>query len=150
MIGVGTRQGDDAAGLEVAEILSRQALPAGITVRLCERPGADLIGEMEGAEAVVIVDGTRSGRSPGTVRRVRPGEIAAGSTLSTHAMGVREALGLASALGRGPARVEIVGIEAGGAREGELSAAVRASLPLAVATVRAAIDEIASGTPRLP
>ena len=150
MIGVGTRQGDDAAGLAVADLLSRQPLPAGVSVALCERPGADLIDEMEGTDAVVIVDGTRSGRSPGTVRRVRPEEIAAGSALSTHAMGVREALGLAEALGRRPARVEIVGIEAGDAREGELSAAVRASLPLAVASVRAAIDEITSGTPRLP
>ena len=144
VIGIGTRRGDDAAGIAVAEILAGQALPAGVTVRICERPGAELIDEMDGADAVVLVDGTRSDHPAGTVRRIRPGEIAAGPVLSTHAMGVREALGLASALGREPARVEIVGIETGDVREGDLSPPVRDALPLAIATVRAVIEEMAS------
>lgn len=148
VIGVGTRRGDDAAGIAVAEILARQALPAGVTVRICERPGADLLDEMDGVDAVVLVDGTRSDHPAGTVRRVRPGEIAAGPALSTHAMGVHEALGLAEALGRLPARVEIVGIEAGDAREGDLSPPVRDALPLAIATVRAVIEETASAGAR--
>jgi hydrogenase maturation protease len=100
---------------------------------------------MAGADAVVIVDGTRSGRAAGTVRRIGRDEFTAGRALSSHALGVREALGLAEALGRLPGRVEIIGIEAGDAREGDLSVPIRDALPLAVAAVRGAIEELARG-----
>ena len=143
VIGVGTRQGDDAAGLLVAEALAAGALPPGVVVRTCDRPGADLLGEMEGADAVVIIDATRSGRAPGTVFRVAPEEMAGGRSLSSHALGAREALALAEALGRSPARVEIVGIEAGGATRGDLSDPVRASLAEAGSLVRVMIGEMA-------
>jgi len=143
VIGVGTRRGDDAAGLLVAEALAAGALPPGVIVRTCERPGADLLGEMKGADAVVIVDATRSGRAPGTVFRVAPEEMVQGRSLSSHALGVREALALAEALGRRPARVALVGIEAGGATRGDLSDPVRASLAEAGTLVRVMIDEMA-------
>jgi hydrogenase maturation protease len=143
VIGVGTRRGDDAAGLVVAEALAAGALPPHVVVRTCERPGADLLDALEGADAVVIIDATHSGRAPGTVRRVEPEEMARAQTLSSHALGVREVLALAEALGRRPPRVELVGIEAGSAGGDDLSDPVRASLAETLALVRALVDEIA-------
>lgn len=128
VIGVGTRRGDDAAGLLAAERLAGSMLPRGVSVSLCERPGSDLVDALEGADAVVLVDATCSGRPPGTVRRLSADELAPDRGVSSHALGVAEALALAEALGRRPARVEVIGIEAGASRDGGPSPAVQGAV----------------------
>jgi hydrogenase maturation protease len=111
VIGVGSRQGDDAAGLVVAERLAQRGLPQETCVTSCERP-LDLLPWLARADTVVLVDAVRSGARPGTVHRLRAGDLRAGDRLSSHALGVAEVLALAAALGQCRARVEIVGIEA--------------------------------------
>lgn len=134
MIGVGTRHGDDAAGLRVVHALSQVGLPEGVQVVTCER-GADLLEALGEARDVVIVDAMRSGSVPGTVRRIPAEALRSYAGLSTHAIGVSEALSLVRALGRAPARIEVIGIESGAAAYGELSSEVEAGVSEASALV---------------
>lgn len=140
MIAVGRRDGDDAAGLAVADRLIESGVPAGVRVVSCERPIPDLVELLRGGESVVLVDAVRSASPPGSVQRARLEDLAASPSLSSHGIGVREALALATALGRGPRRVEIVGIEAGAVRGDSLSKPVRGGVSEATALVRRVID----------
>jgi hydrogenase maturation protease len=106
VIGVGSRwAGDDAAGLAVAR-----------RVGGCELGGdpASLLDAWAGADHVVVVDAAASGAPPGTIRHfdARAGRLPARlMRCSTHALGVAEAIELARALGRLPARLEVYAIE---------------------------------------
>jgi hydrogenase maturation protease len=137
VIGCGNADaGDDAVG-----ILAVRA--AGDALRAL--PGVEVVDEaapmavvhlLEGADAAVVVDAIRTpggGRSPGTVIRAEagpeglPAEIR--SSLSSHGLGVAEAVGLAVALGPAP-HVVVLGVEAGQAEPGGgLSEAVREAMP---------------------
>lgn len=104
---------DDGAGLAAARRL-RDTLSG--DVRVLEREGdlASLLDDWHGADTVVIVDATSSGSGPGTIRRYDAHDRplpAVFSRSSTHSFGVAEAVELARALGRLPARVVVFGIE---------------------------------------
>ena len=142
VIGVGTRRGDDAAGLEAAGRLARGPLPPGVEVVTCERPAPDLVEALAGVDAAVVLDATRSGGPPGLVRRVALEEIRRAAALSSHGLGVGDALALAEALGHAPARLALLGIEAGDAEGEELSPAVRQGVEEAAARVRALLEEM--------
>jgi hydrogenase maturation protease len=144
VIGVGTERGDDAAGLRVAERLRRATLPPGTTVYACERPSADLLDAFGRGDTLILVDAMRSGRAPGTVRRIDPADLAPAHALSSHGLGPTEALALAGALRRGPARVELVGIEAGEGQEGAMSPAVHRAVEEAAELVEALLGELAA------
>ena len=104
---------DDAAGLAAATRL-RRTLPGDVQVIVKQGDLASLLDDWQGAELVVIVDATASGSTPGTIRRYDAHERplpSAWSRSSTHAFGVAEAVELARALGRLPARVVVFGIE---------------------------------------
>lgn len=128
--------GDDAAGLlAVAEARPElEALP-GVEVVPKASP-LEVVHLLDDADAVVVVDAIRTpgrGRDPGTVVRAEagpdglPAEIR--SSLSSHGLGVAEAIALAAAIGPAP-RVTVLGVEAGATAAGEsLSEAVRAALP---------------------
>jgi hydrogenase maturation protease len=146
VIGVGTRRGDDAAGLAVAERLALGELPQGVQVVRCERP-LDLVERLRGADAVVLVDAVRSGAAPGTLHALRPDALARAASCSTHSLGVAEALALARALGRGPQRIEIVGIEAGPLQGEELSPAVAPAVERAAAWIRRRVLALAGAAP---
>ena len=107
---------DDAAGLATARRLrgALGALSGDIRVLAKEGDFASLLDDWQGAEAVVVIDATSSGSEPGTIRRYDAHERplpSAFSRSSTHSFGVAEAVELARALGRLPARVVVFGIE---------------------------------------
>ena len=144
VIGIGTRQGDDAAGLAVAERLAADGLPPRVRVTTCERPGPELVEELDGASGVVLVDALASDGSPGAVRRPIPSRLARGRSLSSHAWSAADVLAFAEALDRAPRRGEIVAIERGPAREGGLSAPVRRGVERAARLVRDLALELAA------
>ena len=115
MLGIGNAwQGDDAAGLVTARRM-RELAPAGVDVRELEGEPVSLVEAWGGAESVFIVDAVRSGAAPGTVHRLDATHEPLPATLSaasTHTLGVGEAIELARALGRLPARIVLYGIEA--------------------------------------
>lgn len=115
MLGIGNAwQGDDAAGLVTARRLRERSL-ADVDVRELEGEPVSLVEAWGGAEWVFVVDAVRSGAAPGTVHRLDATEAPLPATLSaasTHTLGVGEAIELARALGRLPARIVLYGIEA--------------------------------------
>ena len=128
MIGIGTPRADDAAGLAVAALLASRPLPDGVVVLPCARPLPDLLDALDGADAAVLVDAARSGGAPGSIRRLAPGDLARQRSPSSHGLGVAQALALASALGRAPAWIEVVAIEAEQMERDALSPAVAAAI----------------------
>lgn len=142
VIGVGSEQGDDAAGLAVAERLRGTALPVNVDVVACPRPGLDLLDEFAGTEAVVVVDAMQSGSPVGTVRRIPLDSLQPQRGFSSHTLGVAEALELGKVLGRLPPRVEIVGIECGSTGEDTLSPAVAMSITAAAEEVLVLLGEL--------
>lgn len=148
VIGCGTPDaGDDAVGL-LAVRACREALVmlGDVDVRELASP-LDAVHLLEGADAVVVVDAIRAptgGREPGELVRAEggpdglPAELR--SSLSSHGLGLAEAMGLAAALGR-PPRIVFVGVEAGDVTAGRpLSPAVAGALPRLVDLV---MDEVA-------
>jgi hydrogenase maturation protease len=128
LIGVGNAwRGDDGAGLAVARRV-RELSPAGVEVREVEGDATALVEAWSGAEGVVVVDAAESGAPPGTVRRfdARTRPLPVGSLRSsTHAFGVSDAVELARALDRLPARLDVYAIEGASFTAGErLSPAV--------------------------
>jgi hydrogenase maturation protease len=114
-IGIGNRlRGDDAAGLLAARAV-RERSDGELEVHELEGEPVDLIEAWRGAEHVCVADAVASGGKPGEIHRVDataaplPAKLAGPST---HALGLAEAIELARALDRLPARLVVYGIEA--------------------------------------
>lgn len=144
MIGIGNEdRHDDAAGLATARLLRSER-----GARVIEQAGgaAELLEAWAGEPSVIVVDAMASGAPAGTVRRfdaVREPLPAVAAGASTHGLGLAEAVGLARALGRLPARLVLVGIEGADFSPGTgLGPAVAAGVETAARLVR---GEIAAG-----
>jgi hydrogenase maturation protease len=116
VIGVGNElRRDDGAGIEVARRV--QSRRGGERIVVCELQGETtaLLDAWRGYDAVVIVDTSRSGAAPGTIRRMDAGReplpVGLRSSSSTHAVGIGEAIELGRALGQLPARLVVYGVE---------------------------------------
>jgi hydrogenase maturation protease len=112
-IGVGNPwRHDDAAGLEVARRLGGREL----------EDVAALVEALGAMDEAVIVDSVSSGAAPGTIHRFEATEAPLPLDLfaaSTHVLGVGDAVELARALGKLPARVTVYGIEGADFSAGE-------------------------------
>lgn len=141
VVGLGNpERGDDAAGLRVVEGL-RSEPPAGVRLATATGDLLRLLDVLDGAGAAVLVDATRSGAEPGTVRRLdaSTGDVTAGveAFASSHTFDLAATLELGRSLGRLPPRLVIYGIEAGPlSLGGGLSPAVEAALDEVITRVR--------------
>ena len=109
VVGIGqAAAGDDGVGLIVARLLARRGITA--------RESADasvMLALLEADCRVVLVDAVVGGGGPGSVTLLDVDALASGPTpLSSHGIGVAEAIALASALYGATclARIEIVGV----------------------------------------
>jgi hydrogenase maturation protease len=122
VIGIGNAwRTDDAAGLAVTDALQASP-PPGVEVLAREGEPTELIDVWAGAEAVWLVDAVSSGAPPGTVHRLDASSEplpAALFRVSSHLVGLAEAIELARALGRLPPRVVVFGIEGAHFEAGE-------------------------------
>ena len=132
MIGLGNAaRGDDAAGLIAARRLGG-----------LEHEGDPLalLDIWDDAASAVVIDAVSSGAEPGTIHRFDAGAgplpARLRSSTSTHAIGLGEAIELARALGRLPARLIVCGIE------GERFDAGTALTPAVAAAVDALVREV--------
>ncbi len=111
VIGVGNPdRGDDAAGPLAAERLRA----AGVDAIAHGGDGPGLIEAWQGRDPVYVVDCMKSVAPPGTVRRFDAVAAAlprGAFHVSTHALGLGEAIELARVLGRLPPRLVVYGIE---------------------------------------
>ncbi len=114
VIGIGREQrGDDAAGRLVLRALVDR-VPPGVELVEEEGEAMALMERMEGFDTVHMIDACRSGAAPGKILRL---EVSAAPLpelrfqVSTHGMGLVEAIELARALGRLPRRCILHAIE---------------------------------------
>jgi len=114
VIGIGNpERGDDAAGLAVAAWLAGR-LPAPVEVITHDGEATSLLALLGQASALYLVDACVSGAPAGTIRRL---DVAAEPlpqamfTVSTHGLGLADAIELARALDQLPAPSVVFAIE---------------------------------------
>lgn len=144
VIGIGNPdRGDDAAGRALARAL-RAELPADVAIAECDGEATALLSLLEDARTAVLVDAALSGAPPGSVRRFeveRAPLPAEDFALSSHGIGLSQALELARALGRLPARCTVYAIEGERFEAGApLSPAVAAAVGEVAGMVRADLE----------
>lgn len=133
---------DDGFGVEVAQRLSREALPEGVRILDAGIKARHLAFEIldGGYHTAVLVDAVRRGGAPGTVYLIEPaldGETVPPQPLDGHAMDPGAVLSFVSALGAGSTRLLVVGCEPASIEEGMgLTAPVAAAVEEAMALVR--------------
>lgn len=149
IIGMGnSMRGDDGAGLEVVRRLcatqGASAQMTNVDIREIDGEASDLLMAWEGYDHAVIVDAGITGAEPGIVRRFDvsqeslPAELGA---MSTHAMGLTQAIELGRALKRLPRRLVVLIIEGKSFELGEkLCLEVEASIDAACEAVNAELQ----------
>ena len=145
--------GDDAVGFVVGQELARHGLDV-----VFARAAVDVLDRLDDVDVAIVIDAVRTpgdDRAPGTPIRAEadeagrlPAEVR--SSLSSHALGVGEAIGLAGALGRAP-RVVVHGVEAGDVTVGSpLSAAAQRAVPQVVSAVLADVERLTADPSDMP
>jgi len=122
ILGIGSPSGDDQAGWLTVDALADHGVYAGdeLVIDKLDRPGAHLISLLENADWVILVDAMQSGGPPGRIQRFDQNawpDYMHG--LSSHGLGVLDALLLARELGSLPSRIDLYGIEIDSASPGE-------------------------------
>ncbi len=130
---------DDRAGLAVAERLAADP-PPGFAIRTHHGEGAGLIELWQGAAQTIVVDAVASGQGAGILHVIDGAAGPLPSALiahSSHAFGLAQAIEMARALDRLPARFDIVGIEGQAFGHGEsMTEAVAAAVLRAETVIR--------------
>jgi len=145
--------GDDGFGVEVAQQLGRQNLPASVRVADFGIRGFDLAYALQdGYETTILIDAFPHGQPPGTVYVVAPDlnnldtAFAASSFVDPHAMNPINVLRMATAMHGPLKRVLLVGCEpaALGGEEGQigLSTPVLGAVPEAIKVVERLVQKI--------
>ena len=138
VIGVGNRDmGDDAIGPTIADGLAATAASLPVDVRAVAHEGdLSLLPLMWSRhDRVVIVDAVLAGRPLWHLIEIDPDDLAVGPVVSTHGLGVSEALALADRLDRSPARLDVLGVGVEQVSLGPMSPTLAARVPALVAEV---------------
>jgi hydrogenase maturation protease len=136
IIGIGQDvAGDDGAGIAAARRVRTMALPGGVEVIEQADPSGIIPYLTCGTDLVVLLDAVIDAGPAGKVIKIDPSRIESGHLLSTHGIGVIDAIDIAKAVGgsaKAP-RIAIVGITIEHpAQYGRgLSDAVAAAIPIA-------------------
>ena len=119
VLGIGSPFGDDQLGWEVVKLLQKsidlnQFTSDQVQLSCCDRPGMYLLALMRDANTVFLIDAIKAGAACGTLHRFKNQEIEAMSNpLSSHTLGVAEAMKMGRALDDLPPNVILYGIEIG-------------------------------------
>ena len=121
ILGIGSPSGDDQAGwLTVDALLAAGVQSTEIDIQKLDRPGAHLVGLLGDADRVILIDAMQSDGAVGRIEHfAREDWPAYRHGLSSHGLGVLDALALARELGSLPRRIDLYGIEIGSANPGE-------------------------------
>lgn len=115
VIGVGNEfRRDDGVGPAVVTQLADQ-VPAGVRLVISDGEPTRLIEAWAGAQLVIVIDAVRGNPSaPGRTHRfvAEPASAEPVATVSSHGLGLGEAIGLARALDRMPDRLIVHAVEA--------------------------------------
>ena len=127
---------DDGAGIEAIRLFeARYSYPPTLDVVDGGTRGLALLGVIEDAEALLIVDAVVGEAEPGAMVELAEADLIGGSALklSEHQVEIREVIALAAWRGRLPQRLRLIGVVAGRLDLGVgLSEPVRRALPAVV------------------
>jgi hydrogenase maturation protease len=136
---------DDAVGPWAAQLLAPR-LPPQVTLRLCSTAGLELLQELVGWPAAVVVDAVQTGRHPaGTVYRWQLEDLPPVAAPSAHWAGLPEVKAVAQALGLPfPTSLTILAVEVQDLKTvgAPLSRPVAAALPGLVEEILAACSAL--------
>jgi hydrogenase maturation protease len=139
VIGVGNEfRRDDAAGPAVVAVLAGQ-VPDGVTLAVNDGEPTRMIEAWAGAPLAIVVDAVRAGPAvPGRLHRLvldHPA-LGPGGPVSSHGLGLGDAVRLGRALDRMPGRLIVHAVEAGDLSQGTgLTPAVAAVIDTLAAAV---------------
>lgn len=139
--------GDDGVGPYVARLLAaRYEFDDGVEIADLGTPALDLIDQLSGKDAVILIDSINTDAEPGTVVLYRKADIMRhhpAVRMDPHSPALVDALLSAELFGVAPADVLLVGIKAESFEPGcSLSGAVKASLDKAIAEVLRELDRV--------
>lgn len=143
VLGIGNvLMGDEGIGVHVVRRIPDGALPPDTEILDGGTGGLHLLGPIQAAERVVLVDATVDGAPPGTVRRLRPRFSSDyPPTLTAHDIGLKDLLEALELLGGGPdVTLLAISIEPLEGTDTNLSPALEARVP---GLVRMVVDEVA-------
>ena len=141
LVGVGNRdRGDDGVGPLVVDAIN-ESLSSTVDTLVAEGDLSDLAMRWSGRDRVVVVDAMVSGRAPGSVS-VLDGLVDSVPTeeslLSSHGVGLAEAIELSRLLGRLPRSLTIIAVEVSTTEQFDpVSGPVRSSVLDVVALIKA-------------
>jgi hydrogenase maturation protease len=145
--------GDDAFGVEVIRALREHPFPAGVRIEDFGIRSYDLAyALMDGYDAVILVDATPRGQSPGTVSLIEPAldglETLPAEMTNAHGMNPAVALQLVHSMGGTIRRLYLVGCEPAilDTDEIALSPEVQAAIPHAVELIASLVETLISAT----
>jgi hydrogenase maturation protease len=117
VLGIGSPFGDDQLGWEVVKLLQQRPTLLAFTsnqlqLLYCDRPGMHLLELMRDAQTVFLIDAVKTGAPIGSLHRFQNNEIKAVRTsLSTHGLGVAEAIEMGETLHLLPPNLILYGVE---------------------------------------
>lgn len=117
VLGIGSPFGDDQLGWKAIDLLSEQKeiqiqLHKGLRLEKCDRPGLNLLTRMHGATTVFLIDAIKLGNAIGTLYRWQNLEIEKlNYPISSHQIGIGQALQLGRILNQIPENIILYGIE---------------------------------------
>lgn len=148
ILGIGSPFGADRLGWDVVERLNAQPLPDGVEAVSCAHPISELLPQLEGIDAAIVVD-AMAGVPAGKVVRCRLRDLRDGaSPHSIHGLSVVTAVDLAMALGMLPPSLEILGLGIGESGSHPNSGDLDSALPRMVHELRTVIGERLDGWSR--
>ena len=117
VLGIGSPFGDDQLGWEVIKLLQQKAtlwpfIPRQLHIACCDRPGMHLLELMRAAQTVFLIDAVKTGATVGTLHRFQNEEIEnVNNSLSSHALGIAEAMKIGTILNILPQKIILYGVE---------------------------------------
>jgi hydrogenase maturation protease len=117
ILGIGSPFGDDQLGWAIVNALQQRTslhhfTPNQLQMSCCDRPGMHLLKLMSNTKSVFLIDAVKSGAPIGTLHCVMNKDIEGiDNALSTHGLGIAEAMKMGAALNELPERVVLYGVE---------------------------------------
>ncbi len=142
---------DEGLGVRAVERLQRtHCLPPGVEVIDGGTSGMELLEQIEGIDALIMVDAIRAGAPPATPIRLA-GEalpVFFRSRLSPHQVGLSDVLASLELLGRSPRHICILGLQPQSLALGmELSREVEEGMPALIGMVTAELASLGLAAP---
>ena len=136
---------DEGVGVHVVRAMANVPLPDGVELLDGGTAGADLLDAISERDKLIVVDALDAEVPPGEIVRMKPDDLAAGTSesISLHEFGIAETLMMARRLNCGSRDATIIAVKPKDIRCGmELSSEMHGWMPR---IIEAVLDEIAAG-----